>query len=306
MSRSLSFDFPFFASEKKPLCLAAGLHDDLNWSTKRKEAQALVDAGEELLGVVDLQIKRITPASSASLFAHMRALEEAAAFFSSFSTKALCVYNGPADLSAFFTYAEWEELFHEWLDELFQRAAPAHELHFQQRGGEWVHSTCGRHYYLLFCFHCFADYFERLVSVLPENAVPFVLFDMQGFSRATSAQLLSPERFTHLTAFAWQGEKLSLFPEKPLPSLALLLPTDAHCDRKTLADLDALIDSYRKDAMPFRLIAEDKLTQEWEGLDRLVVLRNAVSSQGLRKLQGFIAAGGDVLYHRGRMKNPVL
>ena len=42
------------------------------------------------------------------------------------------------------------------------------------------------------------------------------------------------------------------------------------------------------------MIPEALLTMEWEGLDEIYTLPDALSSEGARRLQGFIAAGGAV------------
>ena len=57
-----------------------------------------------------------------------------------------------------------------------------------------------------------------------------------------------------------------------------------------------LMDTLRGQNSAFRLIPENSLTTEWHQLDRLFVAPELVSPQGVRKLQGFKAAGGELVF----------
>jgi hypothetical protein len=49
------------------------------------------------------------------------------------------------------------------------------------------------------------------------------------------------------------------------------------------------------------VISERYLNESWDGVDELLVLECAISQQGERKLRGFLAAGGEIIY----VKNPI-
>jgi hypothetical protein len=78
-----------------------------------------------------------------------------------------------------------------------------------------------------------------------------------------------------------------LLPERRL-KVALCLPREGGDDliQKALTFLENI---------PFRIIPEDLLTQEWGGVDKLVVFQACMHAKNLRSLQGFLAAGGDVI-----------
>jgi hypothetical protein len=80
--------------------------------------------------------------------------------------------------------------------------------------------------------------------------------------------------------------------ESSPPTLGIYLPNDLMIDSSILAQLDQLF--LKIAPTPLRIIPEEKLTEQWDGLDRLLVPGKAVSAQGKRKLLGFIAAGGSV------------
>jgi len=45
---------------------------------------------------------------------------------------------------------------------------------------------------------------------------------------------------------------------------------------------------------PVRVVFESQLSEQWTGLDRLLVLSDSLSTQGNRMLKGFQATGGEV------------
>ena len=58
--------------------------------------------------------------------------------------------------------------------------------------------------------------------------------------------------------------------------------------------IDACLMELERRGTPYRLIAEMYLTEEWDDLDDLIIFSPLLSKQGLRKVQGFVAAGGRV------------
>ena len=125
-----------------------------------------------------------------------------------------------------------------------------------------------------------SEYLHRLISFLPDTLLPFALIDTVA-SPAKAAQLLSKARFEHLI----------LKNHKIIPSsTAIYLPNDSLIDPAFLQKLDHLLPKLTS----FRIIPEEKLTEQWDGLDLLLVDPDKISIQGKRKLLGFIAAGGTV------------
>ncbi len=127
--------------------------------------------------------------------------------------------------------------------------------------------------------HLFGDLLHRLASFLPDEAIPYCLFEDSSFGEARSAQLMSKERFIHL--------HLSL-EEQKLPQ-GILLPSDEACTPEVLEKLQSLMQRVG----PHRMIPETRLNEMWDGLDQLFVIEEAVSVQGQRHINGFIAAGGE-------------
>jgi hypothetical protein len=61
-----------------------------------------------------------------------------------------------------------------------------------------------------------------------------------------------------------------------------------------LSKVDQVLSALAEKGVSYRLISESFLTEEWDGIDDLLVLHHC-GSLGKRKLQGFCAAGGRVV-----------
>lgn len=159
----------------------------------------------------------------------------------------------------------------------------------------------------MFSLGVFAEYLHRLISFFPDTVIPFACVDVNAWnSVGLLSVLLSKQRFEHVY-LAVRGAKDYLSPVRwdhsgalscvwvNEPNDAVCIPEDLSCSPEVCARLDALFERLEAQQIPFRLIAEGRLTEEWDGIDRLYVLKGAVSVQGKRKLLGFAAAGGEVI-----------
>jgi len=134
------------------------------------------------------------------------------------------------------------------------------------------------------------------------------------------AQLFSKERFDHIqlalkgvtcpfSGICWDegqnaqgylGNVLPVKKQMATPTLGLYLPKDKFLDVALIQEIDTLILKLNKNQLPFRIIPEEKLTEQWDGIDKLIVPGQAISEQGKRKLLGFIAAGGSIESFEGK------
>jgi hypothetical protein len=69
---------------------------------------------------------------------------------------------------------------------------------------------------------------------------------------------------------------------------ALCLPKQGNWDH-----IQQAIDHFG--ALPFRVIPENLLAQEWEGIDTLIIFPQTLTEKTSRKIEGFQAAGGEVI-----------
>ncbi len=139
---------------------------------------------------------------------------------------------------------------------------------------------------LLFCVTVFAQYLHRLASYLHEDAQPFCFFRPSLKSTARTAQLFSKERFPYLHVVIEES------PQDQEAPLGVVLPRDDYCSEAVLDKLDRLFAELQERSLTFRILSEVYLTEDWQGLDTLIFIEEALSPYGKRALQGFCASGG--------------
>lgn len=118
-----------------------------------------------------------------------------------------------------------------------------------------------------------SEYLQRLISFLPDTVLPFAFF----------SENLSPmqkAKFSHLHLTTQTP---------PATPLGLYLPEGD--------DLEEIEEILAKHVV--RIIPEEKLTEQWDGIEKLIVPNHLLSLTGRRKLLGFIAAGGEVVNKEG-------
>jgi hypothetical protein len=268
------------------LQLPARLSDDLDWSSFKGLAEEIVAKGKLIFWEIDLGLHEFVfkPDDTASFFAFSLALE---AF-----GKVLWPLFEKQTLGVSIFRGKWSG--EERFPRVFWEGAMQDD-------------------YPLFCMQNFAEYLHRLVSFLPEAALPFACIDVSEMgSAARIAQLFSKERFeyVHLAlkgakgAFCglrwdtgeggqgWLGKGEAAQLDVSSATVGILLPKDENFTISVGQGLDALIADLQNRRVPYRIVCEEKLTEQWDGLDELCVFSSAIHLQGKRKLQGFEAAGG--------------
>lgn len=178
------------------------------------------------------------------------------------------IYQGSADFNRHFSWTEKQLAnFEEW-----QSTKAPHDLAHLQR---------------LFTAEAFIAYFQMLAHKLPDEMELVIRLDASNTgSLAQTLHLLSPERFEHFR-LEWDAPKAS--------ALGVCFPPDSLCSSEILKHIDEILAQGSVKA-----VYEPLLTEQWDGLDELIVFPEALSPQGRRKLAGFEAAGGVVREFRGR------
>ena len=158
------------------------------------------------------------------------------------------------------------------------------------------------------------DYLKSLAALLMDDVHCFLFFDTSlVFDPTTYFRLVSQEVFGHfhlflkgpcaesypfaVPAFGWGHARSSLgfcshmlmthLPQSRVTH-ALCLPKEID-----LKYLHSVIEAFG--SIPFRVIHEDVLTHEWDGIDTLIIFPNGQSEKVRRKIRGFIAAGGQII-----------
>jgi len=143
----------------------------------------------------------------------------------------------------------------------------------------------------------FVLYFQMLAHKLPDEAPIWLLFEIESQVPVYQAlQMVFLDGFEHFTialagkqlpleGYRWDQEKIVY------QSLSSKIGAVFPADPKAIGRFDALLSHG-----PVRVVHEVYLAEQWEGLDRLLVLANSPTIQGNRLLKGFLATGGDVIY----------
>lgn len=277
------------------ICLKAQPEDEFDWKASIHLAEQLIEQGKWILWELDLGFnERLIDLSDQGLFySHTIAIQE-------------------------FSSQIWKNFSHHSLGLILYRGSgnfSSQVIHLQERFAEEKERNENLHSLEIYGASLFGEYLHRLISFLPDEVQPFACIDAAGVSSNVLAALMFSRRYfeyLHLAvcgsplpipgfcwkkggSFAgWMGSERPPEQPRPIPSRALCLPPDAFCNDEVLNKLERVLSSLLDSGEPFRLICEERLTEEWNNLDQLIVCTDQLSPQGKRMLQGFVAAGGVV------------
>lgn len=155
-----------------------------------------------------------------------------------------------------------------------------------------------------------SNFFHSLGSILPDHIKGTLLFTLPAFLEiGKTAELISEETFSHLEVgiknpkyfiegISW-GEGsgthyLSYLPIKKAVleddvKTAVILPFLGLCDYKKFEQICSLL---TKQHVPFKVIEENLMNEKWFDIDHILFDHEALSFDGKRMVDGFIAAGG--------------
>jgi hypothetical protein len=305
------------------------LHADLAWKLARHRAQAATEKGYFIFWEIELglfadmkfPITHQTQHLSLSLsLEHFRD-----SLWKEFGPQSLGlgIYRGAADFSQQFSWdATQIENLQVWLQERFENIATLNaetQLHLdefnQAHPDRLGKSIEGQQLLSFFCRDVALEYMALLAGRLPDSLPRYLMLEMpEAIDPLWQAQLLNPECFEvfglmvknakiPLQALRWDessifgsiGKIYSPIPTKQDIKIGVCLPPADMCRPSQYAGLQAALTLLVNSHIPFRLIAEDHLITDWDGLDDLFYVPTGLSAQGKRKLQGFCAAGGTVI-----------
>lgn len=153
------------------------------------------------------------------------------------------------------------------------------------------------------------DYLDLLRLELPDEVITLLLFDCSNLDPYSFARMFSADRYSLFTlaltsapllqsCCCWnKGKALQGYIGKTINehtpqecTKGLIMPrfsTDAQA-------LMPLLERLTAQNEPFKIISEDFLATEWEGLDELYVEEQCLAPTTLRTIAGFAAAGGRI------------
>lgn len=162
----------------------------------------------------------------------------------------------------------------------------------------------------VFCQGAALEYWDLLTANVPDSLPLFVMVDTDSVPYSLVGRMLThdmAQRFHFLirggriasqeagwevnSPYGYIGSNISS-KSTTFNQVHIGISMSAH----TWDGLDELLTKLRVMQKPFRFIAESNLTMEWDGIDFLLVSSKSITTQGRRKLQGFCAAGGTVVF----------
>lgn len=172
----------------------------------------------------------------------------------------------------------------------FTRAILAHQLMYHSFC-EWKHESFGEKsvtpYMLrLFSMHILMDYLHQLAAPLPDSTRSYVEIEgIHDLRPSQLAELLSEEHFPYIQM--GKGEENTAF-------LGVVLPPIGKVNYDAL---DILLEQLRD--IPYRIIPGGQLIDKLNGIDELIVFKEALREEDIRMLKGFEAASGKVIGAEG-------
>lgn len=246
----------------------------LDWRPLRTQALTAIASGKKILWFLDFGLfselqKPLSDSGQFLNFSHAidHFKDKIWSEFHKFSL-GVALYRGDADYSSQYHSSE---AFAEWCQE---RKVQVEDPLLKQ----------------LFARDVCAEYLVQLSQKILGEITTYAIFDHLPEDPLLQALLTAPDRYEevqhYFTAnkFQWKTEE-----EKPV---GICMPSFSMADPSYLTPYRNLL----QEIQDCKLIPEDQLIAAWHGLDTLYVHKQAISSSGQRKIQGFIAAGGTVIY----------
>ncbi len=138
----------------------------------------------------------------------------------------------------------------------------------------------------------FSDYLHRLAAELPFEIPIYCHFILRGdIEPALLAQQLSMRRFEHFELIL-EGHPLVGALRPSNASVGLVLPQDTLlASHKIRTEWNRLVLEMKTS---FRILPEELINEQWDGIDELIVLASGLTDLGERMLKGFEATGGAI------------
>ncbi len=307
----------------------ATLDSTLNWSSSKKMAQECLKEGFQIIWDLDFGLFNQLPLPLSDMSQYKSLGLALDHFFENIlsdfkeSTLGMIIYKGSCDFNHKWPFCN-DQIFNlrSWILDQFgnehtfinQSAIPCKNL--MQLDLKVLNSNeFGKNLLRTYCMRAALDYLSMLTAHFESDLLPYTLLDAKEVASGTHLfQLLDQEDFDFLQlglknapfecphAIGWEskpfpngflGKEYQAY-QPPLidVTIGLVIPSNPIYDPEKLKLYDELYEKL-KTHFPVKRISERTLTIDWQGLEDLVVVD--IDSHSLRKLEGFVAAGGRVV-----------
>lgn len=312
------------------ISLDGKIEADLNWKEARKTAKQYVDKGLKVFWHLDMGLFKHLKCNLTEQ-PQFLALGLSLQYFIDVIWKefnahtiGICLFRGSIDFTKGFHWDEHQIVnLRDWFKDRFADISALNEelaasfSHFDSvtpSSLDEYHQ--GKNLIALFCRDVCLEYLHLLAGKLPKEMTKYILLETTDIiDPQLLCQLLNKERFGHFVVAMTQGavpiqsfyyEDRSLhgyLSRKILPAPAdfdatvgVCWPSMDLCLSHCFDDLSRAMKILSQRNIPYRIIPEMLLTTQWDGLDIMFVSPSSLSFSGRRKLQGFCAAGGMIVW----------
>ncbi len=288
------------------LVLQGGQKSDLDWSIPLTLAEAIISKGYKIFW--DLQLGLFDdlkyPLSNQAQFHSLKLAVEhfGKIVWEKYSSASVgvCLYRGGSEFHRNFKWGPKE-------NENF--------IHWQKDRQNSIEQ---------FCQSASLDYIKLIGEHLPNEAEPFALIKLtKEHSLLDEISLLDADQTMPLR-LALEGNRIPLSHEvawngcsspsgfigttlpdyHPKPStLAVCIPPIIPQNTELAKSIELILQTLNSQGLTYKLIPEERLSSMWDGLDDLIVISKTITPACKRMLQGFCAAGGNIIYADELKKN---
>lgn len=278
-----------------PIRLDLSLESDLKWEKERELARSLLAQGGKLEIYLDFGLI-LALSDLSQLMKFNTYLLSVEAFSNSFypefaeQIESVVFFKGPLDfIAVFYQKDDGFAAFRNWLKETFEEIEKLGDYLEESLSSfdslsfeDFSTKALGRQLLRLFAVSAFSEYLHRLASKLPEDVIPTLRFDRKGISKEIFyEQLISQEVFPH---FHIRKEVEA--------RVGVVIPAFERCSLSFVKKIEKYLGEVKE---PIKFIPERYLSENWLGIDHMILSSKSLSSLGVRQLKGFEAAGGETV-----------
>lgn len=279
-----------------PIRLDLSLESDLKWEKEKELARSMLAEGGKLEIYLDFGLTLcLSDLSNLMKFnTYLLSVETfSSSFYPEFSgqIETVVFFKGPLDFISIFYQKDIDfEPFRNWLRETFEEIQKLNDyleessLSFEALTFEnFSIKSLGRQLLRFFAVSAFSEYLHRLASKLPEDVIPTLRFDKKGISKEIFyEQLISQEVFPHFHVREEVAEA----------RIGVVIPSVEKCSLSFIKKVEKYLGEANE---PVKFIPERYLSENWLGIDQMIMSGKSLSSLGMRQIKGFEAAGGETV-----------
>ncbi len=274
------------------------MNSTLDVEKQRKLAETLAAEGTYILW--DLDFKLLQSGVNLHFEGHFNILNRALTHFIEqlldpyrTNTFGVCFFSGSLfDIDHLYFDRGFESYFHEWSQDLCLDLSSSVEY--------------ANHLKRLYKTVVLSEYIHKFSSRIFDLAIPFVEIDValehnlanlyQILSKFDPMKLILANHSIPIADLSVDLKEGCFNADKAKPDVGLCFPDESVCSESALKKLNSIIQKLNEKQIPYRIFPESEGMNYWDQLEKIIVISDLLSVQGMRVIQGFCAAMGQVIF----------